>query len=98
MGLAYALARIEQHRRSWMEILLPGWGNPQPSWLRSHPPTEERIKRLQNYAAPCIQSTSPLSNDLPIGYIANQTVRRSPHWRIEGFGIKPFKYYVNTCL
>lgn len=85
MGLAYALARIEQHSRSWIEILLPGWGNPQPSWLRSHPSTEERIKRLQNYSTPYIQSKSPLSIDLPIGYITHQVVRRSPRWRIGGF-------------
>lgn len=85
MGLAYALARIEQHSRSWIEILLPGWGNPQPSWLRSHPPTAERIKRLQNYSTPYVQSTLPLLNDLPIGYNAPQVVRHSPRWRIGGF-------------
>lgn len=45
-GLASALARIERASGSWRSILLPGWGNPEPSWLRTHPPTDERIARL----------------------------------------------------
>lgn len=69
MGLAFALARIEQSSRSWLEILLPGWGNPQPSWLRSHPATEDRIKLLQEIGATEVFSMSPWRNDLPIGYI-----------------------------
>lgn len=47
-GLASALARIESVSRSWRGLLLPGWGNPEPSWLRTHPATEERIRRLLN--------------------------------------------------
>ncbi len=46
LGLASALSRIEQATRSWRAWLLPGWGNPEPSWLRTHPATEERIARL----------------------------------------------------
>lgn len=45
-GLALALARIERVSRSWRALLFPGWGNPEPSWLRTHPATEERIRRL----------------------------------------------------
>lgn len=45
-GLAAALVRIERAQRSWRSLLLPGWGNPEPSWLRTHPATEERIRRL----------------------------------------------------
>lgn len=45
-GLASALARIERVSRSWRSLLLPGWGNPEPSWLRTHPATEERVRRL----------------------------------------------------
>ena len=51
-GLAAALARIERVTRSWLALLLPGWGNPQPSWLRTHPPTAERIRRLLALAPP----------------------------------------------
>lgn len=84
MGLAYALARIEQGNRSWLELLLPGWGNPQPSWLRSHPPTEERIKRLQEYAMTYAYIRSPIATDVPIGYITN-AIQHSPRWRIGGY-------------
>jgi heat shock protein HtpX len=33
-GLASALAKIERVSRSWRAWSLPGWGNPEPSWLR----------------------------------------------------------------
>lgn len=50
-GLASALARIENAQGRWWErILLPGHGDPQPSWLRTHPETRERIARLQSLA------------------------------------------------
>ncbi len=84
MGLAYALARIESSSRSWLELLLPGWGNPQPSWLRSHPPTEERIRRLQGYAMTSRFMRPPFASDLPIGYIT-KALSNSPRWRIGGF-------------
>ncbi|MBE01803.1 zinc metalloprotease HtpX [uncultured Marinobacter sp.] len=45
-GLASALAKIERANLSWRGWLLPGWGNPEPSWLRTHPATSERIRRL----------------------------------------------------
>jgi len=47
MGLASALNKIERVNRGWMAWVLPGWGNPEPSWLRTHPATEERIRRLR---------------------------------------------------
>jgi heat shock protein HtpX len=49
-GLASALAKIERVSRSWRAWLLPGWGNPEPSWLRTHPATEDRIARLMALA------------------------------------------------
>jgi heat shock protein HtpX len=46
-GLASALAKLEHHQgRYWEEIFLPGRRMPEPSVLRTHPPTEERIRRL----------------------------------------------------
>ena len=48
-GLASALAKLERIQgRYWEEILLPGRRMPDPSLLRTHPPTEERIARLQS--------------------------------------------------
>jgi len=45
-GLASALAKIERVSRSWRAWLWPGWGNPEPSWLRTHPATADRTARL----------------------------------------------------
>jgi heat shock protein HtpX len=47
-GLAAALAKLERFQRGmWEQILMPGYRLPEPSLLRSHPPTEQRIARLR---------------------------------------------------
>ncbi len=46
-GLASALQKLERYQRGWLEqIFMPGRRVPEPGWLRTHPPTEERIRRL----------------------------------------------------
>ena len=46
-GLASALGKLERYQgRFWEEIVFPGRRIPEPSLLRTHPPTEERIRRL----------------------------------------------------
>lgn len=46
-GLAGALARIERAQGGWLErVLLPGRRLPEPSLLRTHPDTRDRIERL----------------------------------------------------
>jgi heat shock protein HtpX len=48
-ALASALAKLEQYQgRFWEDLMFPVPGRriPQPSLLRSHPPTEQRIARL----------------------------------------------------
>lgn len=48
MALASALSKLDNRRgRFWEDILMPGRRTPQPSVLRTHPPTEERIARLR---------------------------------------------------
>ncbi|MFJ0276817.1 M48 family metalloprotease, partial [Acinetobacter baumannii] len=72
-GLALALAKIERESRAW---LLPGWGNPEPSWLRTHPATTERIQRLRELAdsmAPQPLHSSPFLPDIPLA-------PRPPRW------------------
>ncbi|MDX5580373.1 zinc metalloprotease HtpX, partial [Escherichia coli] len=49
-GLASVLAKIERVSRSWRAWLWPGWGNPEPSCLRTRPATQERIARLLTLA------------------------------------------------
>ncbi|MEW8397501.1 MAG: M48 family metalloprotease, partial [Candidatus Thiodiazotropha sp.] len=47
VGLASALNRLEPPRHRLLERLLhPGPRIPDPSLLRTHPPTEERVERL----------------------------------------------------
>jgi heat shock protein HtpX len=55
-GLAQALLRLERQQGSWVEQLLLGRRMPDPSLLRTHPPTAERIRRLQ-----------AIARDLPTG-------------------------------
>lgn len=46
-GLASALEKIEYYQGGWVErILFPNRKIPDPSLLRTHPKTEERIKRI----------------------------------------------------
>lgn len=47
-GLASALVRLERRTgRFWEDMFLPGRRIPEPSLLHTHPPTEERVRRLQ---------------------------------------------------
>jgi heat shock protein HtpX len=47
-ALASALAKLERYQRGvWEQILMPGQRLPEPSVLRTHPPTSERIARLE---------------------------------------------------
>ena len=76
-GLALALAKIERESRA---RLLPGWGNPEPSWLRTHPATTERIQRLRELAdsmAPQPLHSSPFLPDITLA-------PRPPRWRASG--------------
>jgi len=45
--LASALKKLERYQgRFWEQMMLPGRSLPDPSLLRTHPPTEERVARL----------------------------------------------------
>ncbi|MFN3702070.1 zinc metalloprotease HtpX [Thermomonas sp.] len=79
-GLASALAKIERLSHSWRAWLLPGWGNPEPSWLRTHPATAERIQRLRELAesmAPQPLQSRPFRPEFAL-------VQRPPRWRASG--------------
>ncbi len=61
MALAGALAKLERAQGGWFRrILLPGQGVPEPSWLRTHPATEERIARLRELARAIAPADDPL--------------------------------------
>ncbi|GIX30869.1 MAG: Zn-dependent protease [Porticoccaceae bacterium] len=80
-GLASALARLETLQGGWLERLFWGRGLPQPSWLRTHPPTEERIARLlalSQEAEGALAVAAPLVTRLP------EPVVRRPRLRLTG--------------
>ena len=79
-GLASALAKLERYQRSaWEQILIPGYRLPQPSVLRTHPPTEERVARLQRLSgAPSLPPARAHRGRLADG-------PRAPHGRLIGF-------------
>lgn len=81
-GLASALAKIDQAERSWRAWLLPGWGNPEPSWLRTHPATEDRIRRLRVLELPPTPDHMNAANFAP----AVAPARGVPCWRPGGLG------------
>ncbi|MGD2119617.1 MAG: zinc metalloprotease HtpX [Chromatiales bacterium] len=45
-GLASALAKLDPQRSYWQRLLGQGYRDPNPSVLRSHPQTEQRIQKL----------------------------------------------------
>jgi heat shock protein HtpX len=50
-GLASALVTLEKKTRGmWESLVLPGSRSPEPSLLRSHPRTEDRVARLNSLA------------------------------------------------
>lgn len=77
-GLASALAKIERVSRSWRAWLLPGWGNPEPSWLRTHPATAERIERLLELAPPPAMPPFPSARFVPEVYPSGQHTFLAP--------------------
>ncbi|MEK0085658.1 zinc metalloprotease HtpX [Benzoatithermus flavus] len=82
-GLASALAKLQRYQGAyWEEILLPGRRMPEPSLLRTHPPTEERIRRLLALEAEAEPPVlPPVRHHLPAWAAA---VPHGPRWRWPG--------------
>ena len=87
LGLAMALRKIEGVHGNWFEkVLMPGRREPAPALLRTHPKTQDRLQRLQAYAAqlyPESVATSLLSPQpllrMPTGAL------REPCWHFSSF-------------
>jgi heat shock protein HtpX len=83
-GLASALRKLERHQGAmWEEILLPGRRIPDPSILRTHPDTEERVRRLMELRTPEAPPL-PLPEDHFGHHGSVPEVRRPPRWRRTG--------------
>lgn len=83
-ALASALSKLEEHSAAvWERIFLPGRRIPEPSLLRSHPPTEERIRRLLELypGEPVVRSGEEEPFGLDIG---RGPLHRRPRWHASG--------------
>lgn len=83
LGLAAALVKLERSNgRFWEEILLPGRRIPEPSVLRTHPPTSERVRRLRELA----QSLPDRDHDSGHGPMSHSRapVPHRPRWHRTG--------------
>ena len=82
-ALASALHRLDRVPGGWFEqVFLPGRRVPDPSLLRTHPPTEERVRRLLSLVArrPRVRTMpeyDPWLSALP-------RITMTPRWRIGG--------------
>ncbi|NIR28280.1 MAG: M48 family metalloprotease [Gammaproteobacteria bacterium] len=82
-ALASALEKLERYQGGWIErVVLPGRRIPEPSLLRTHPPTEKRIRRLLELEP----ARRPLR--MPADALAQwgpwAPPRRHPRWHITG--------------
>lgn len=83
-GLAQALVAIERQQGNWFEqMLLPGRRVPEPSLLRTHPQTDERVRRLQALK-PELTGVKPLPLEQLLHQVEHEEIRRRPRWRIWG--------------
>jgi heat shock protein HtpX len=82
VGLASALEKLERLQvGGWERIMFPGRRMPDPSLLRTHPPTEERIRRLLSLRG---SSVRPAVAD-PIRLMRHRpVVHTRPRWRATG--------------
>lgn len=83
-GLAAALDKLEASQgRLWERILLPGRRVPDPSLLRSHPPTGERVRRLLEVQAPTPAAMFGPARPADLPYQLVRVYRR-PRLRLTG--------------
>lgn len=86
-GLARALTKIERMQGGWLErIFMPGRRIPEPSLLRTHPQTEERVARLMALKP----QRTDWGRELPaepgsmLAASFGQPIARPPGWHISG--------------
>jgi len=87
-GLASALEGMERHQSRFLErLFLPGRRDPHPSLLRTHPETEERVRRLRELdggarrGPPQADALRGPASGLP-GHL--RRVERRPRWHVGG--------------
>jgi len=85
-GLASALVKLERLEASFLErIFLPGRRIPEPSLLRTHPKTEERVRRLMELKAE-LERPQPTPEETALLDLVSIPTHelRNPRWRVLG--------------
>ena len=89
-GLASALEKLAYYQATpWERIFMPGRRVPDPSLLRTHPPTAERVRRLMELRAreslqgPVADPRLLAAPRDPFGFLADSLPLR-PRWHING--------------
>lgn len=81
-GLASALAKMERYQGGLFEqIVLPGRRVPEPSLLRTHPETEDRVRRLLSLERQQEDTSLPAS---VLSALAQAPLPGRPRWRVPG--------------
>ncbi len=82
-ALASALIKIDRYTGNFLEQLLwPGKGVPEPSWLRTHPPTGERVRRILQLGRRDL-GASLQPHGLPMHRLVADS-SRAPRWHLHG--------------
>lgn len=82
-GLASALYKIERYQNNVFEqIVMPGRGVPEPSILRSHPHTRDRLERLKSLQ-PRQAARELWEPEIP-DFLVHASGHRRPRWRSMG--------------
>ena len=87
-GLASALTKMERYQGGWVaRVLFPGYRERQPSIIRTHPQTQERIDRLLTISPGKLEPLGK-ANAFGDGIFHFTTtpvqVRKNPRWRFGG--------------
>lgn len=82
-GLALALDKLERLQGGWMERMFMANGRI-PHWLRTHPHTQERVRRLLE-----LRPSTPLTSTLampeePHPFLELPVITRRPSWHWQG--------------
>ena len=86
-GLANALVKIERVQNGWLEhLFMSGRKIPEPSFLRTHPPTAERVQRLLSYEqTPELEPFFDASMSEPVTKnLSIKKIKRKPKWHFSG--------------
>jgi heat shock protein HtpX len=83
LGLVGALQKLERYGRgTWEMLAMPGRRNPAPSLLRTHPPTDRRIRRLLDLRGRVPERRPTPVSAVPTGRFAG--IDRQPRYRMTG--------------